>query len=219
MDGQVKKMVLVPADLVSKQRPVDQQLTEIDQDMQNILASPGIPADVKMKLYGDALARHGVKRREAERPLQIHQQVIQKRGPDIELMRGVPDSKKEAAEALLKFLQDTPGIQWNEKKEMVVNGESIQGSNMVDLFHHAARDKSLNTLPIGWHQFMEALQRNNVPRMALGNRNLTKEPTTVSTQTETPQLPSSSRPRHTSRIINRTPQKGKGVLKFVSLYK
>ena len=228
----MKKMVLVPSDLIPKQRPVDQQMSDLDEDMQKILASPGIPIDIKMKLYSDALARYGVKRREAEQPVQMAIQEVPPRvfPSDQDLLRNVPERKRGSAEALLSFLKDTPGVQFNERKELMLNGQPMAGTNVFDLFHHTVRDKSMNNLPIGWNEFYTALRRGNVPRMALGNRNIPEDIGTTSyaaTQTTPQQLSTSSAqttpirasPITRSRVYKPTPQTGKGILKFDSLYK
>ena len=229
MDGQVKKMVLVPADLVARKRPVDQQLTNIEQGMQDILSTPGLPADVLMKLYGDALARYDVKRKEAERPLAMA--VQQKPTVNEDLLASIPKSKTEAGEAMLKFLRDTPTIQWNERKELVLNGAPVAGTNLVDLFNYVVRD--LSNPPVGHMEFLEALHSNNVPQLALGNKRLRVEPPAVApvpaqfpvvtqspaaspNQYATPNAgrapPAGDTPRRlrTRVIYNRTQQSGKG---------
>lgn len=235
----MRKMILVPADLVPKHRPVDQQVAQLDQDMQNVLANSNVPADVTMKLYNDALTRYGLKQREAERPVAITMHHDVPLFPENFLQR-IPPTKLEAAESMLSFLRATPAIKWSVKKELVIDGEAVSGSNAVDLFHHAVRDKSMANVPTGWEQFHRVLLQNNVPRIALDNRNLYPE-----TQTRIPVRSASVRPpdrrrqpqetpdrrtqpqetpaasphyfRH-SRVVKRSPQGGKGVFKFESLY-
>ena len=173
-----------------------------------------------------------MKRQEAEQPLEMPINTTPcHETPKLlneELLRGVPDAKKQAAEALLTFLRQTPSIQWTERKELLLKGQPLAGSNLLDLFHHAVRDKSMNTKPTGWDEFLGALQQNNVPRLALGNKNIHRPPpqnvgtqagvatTSAASRTPIPAIP----PYLRSRTVTASPKKqsGKGRgFKFVSM--
>jgi hypothetical protein len=52
---------------------------------------------------------------------------------------------------------------WNEKGELKYNGETVQGSNLVDLVNDVLRKRKYFN-PQGWETFGEALREANVPQ-------------------------------------------------------
>lgn len=239
----VRKMALVPADFLKQHmRPVDQQLSGLDEEMNGILQLPGVAADVKMKLYEDALTRYTLKRKQADQPIQVPikstappppvqgqdaQPVAEVGRPAVygveraQLLRHTPGPKQQAVETLMDFVERTPGITFNNKKELVVNGQAVVGSNAIDLLQQAVRDKSMTKLPPGWNAFFDLLVQHNVPKLALGNRYLNKpwKGRVVAPPAATrPSPPTTSGTRRT-RVFKATPAKGHESFRFVSLNK
>ena len=228
----VKKFAREPADMVSHQpRAVEQQLTELDAQMQKVLHSQGIPADIKLKLYGDALARFNVRKKEVQAPIEVPLKEVTKPAVNKTLdpqkfLRLIPSRKLEAAEGLLDFLNTTQGIRWSSTKELLVDGRTIPGSNAYDLFDYAIRDKAPSSKPAGWDAFSELLHRFNVPKSLLANRTL-KRNTSGPPHRGGPRGP--ARPSATpvtvtltaARVFRASPQSGRGrrKFKFDSLYK
>jgi hypothetical protein len=59
-------------------------------------------------------------------------------------------------------------ISWNEKEELKYKGETVQGSNVVDLVNDVqSKRKYFN--PQGWETFGEALREANVPQDLIGH--------------------------------------------------
>ena len=76
---------------------------------------------------------------------------------------------KQKAEYLWKKIKSIPEIQWNERGELKYQGETIKGTNVVDLVNDLLRKrKAFN--PQGWEVFGDALREANVPQDLIGNR-------------------------------------------------
>ncbi|MCP4458739.1 MAG: hypothetical protein GY816_12060 [Cytophagales bacterium] len=172
-----KKMALVPADFASAERhqPVKNQLNKLDEQMTRIVNS-NAAADVKFKLYNHILRQHNEMGDQMKKPQKI---VIKNEGreprikhelPRQRMTSEVPSSKRAHAKKLVEHLESSD-IEFNTENELIFNGKTIDGSNMIDLFDHATRDR-VRTAPIGWDYFKIKLRETNVPRDAIGNRNV-----------------------------------------------
>jgi hypothetical protein len=60
-------------------------------------------------------------------------------------------------------MKSSPDISWNEKGELKYKGETVQGSNVVDLVNGVLRKRKYFN-PQGWETFGEALREANVPQ-------------------------------------------------------
>ena len=59
---------------------------------------------------------------------------------------------KAKVQLLLKKMKSSPDISWNEKEELKYKGETVQGSNVVDLVNDVlSKRKYFN--PQGWETF------------------------------------------------------------------
>ena len=56
----------------------------------------------------------------------------------------------------------SPDISWNEKGKLKYKGETVQGSNVVDLVNDVLHKMEYFN-PQGWETFGEALREANVP--------------------------------------------------------
>jgi hypothetical protein len=75
---------------------------------------------------------------------------------------------KAKVQLLLKKMKSSPDISWNEKEELKYKGETVQGSNVVDLVNDVlSKRKYFN--PQGWETFGEALREANVPHNLIGH--------------------------------------------------
>ena len=64
---------------------------------------------------------------------------------------------KAKVQLLLKKIKSNPDISWNEKRELQYKGETVQGSNVVELVNDVvSKRKYFN--PQGWETVGEALR-------------------------------------------------------------
>ncbi|MCP4473328.1 MAG: hypothetical protein GY821_01895 [Gammaproteobacteria bacterium] len=148
---------------------------QLDQEMNEILQS-NAPSDVKLKLYNHILRQHGEVGEQMKKPQKVAF-VTEKRQPKPKtelpkqrLLSGLPPTKVEFAKKLIDHLE-SGNVEFNTNNELVLNGDRVEGSNVVDLFDYTTRDRQ-KTPPIGWNQFKKKLADTNVPRGAIGNRNV-----------------------------------------------
>lgn len=87
------------------------------------------------------------------------------------LKMSAPKVLQKKAEALMFFLIQHNVINWNDQGEILVNGEAIKGSHIVDLIKNVL---SRNTAhhPTGYKKFYEILKVNNTPSSLMINEDL-----------------------------------------------
>ena len=64
-------------------------------------------------------------------------------------------------------MEADPYIAWSEKGELKYKGETVRGSNVVDLVNDVLRKRKYFN-PQGWETFGEALREANVPQDLIG---------------------------------------------------
>jgi hypothetical protein len=70
---------------------------------------------------------------------------------------------KTKAELLVRKMKAHPNIAWSEKGELKYKGETVRGSNVVDLVNDVLRKRKYFNLQ-GWETFGETLVEANVPQ-------------------------------------------------------
>ena len=124
------------------------------------------------------------------------------------LIQSVPVTLSKKAKLLLGHIKDTTNLKWNERGEIISNGQPVAGSNLQDLVHETVRArKHLGDAPTGWDTFSHFLRTSNVPQDLIGNKsrwNLNATSETDRSRTEervtAKKRDSSSWPRQTSPI-------------------
>ena len=163
--------------------PVEQKvqaMDTLDKKMQSTLEREDLPTDERLKLYDQALYRYRKlyddyrptpKTVKVEPSMAVQEESIQKQGEselEKEVIDSVPKTLKGKAELLLKKLKSSPDISWNEKGELKYRGETVKGSNVVDLVNDVLRKRKYFN-PEGWETFGEALREANVPQDLIGH--------------------------------------------------
>jgi hypothetical protein len=87
---------------------------------------------------------------------------------DNEILESVPKTMKAKVQLLLKKMKSSPDISLNEKGELKYKGETVQGSNVVDLVNNVLSKRQYFN-PQGWETFGEALREANVPQYLIGH--------------------------------------------------
>lgn len=168
---------LIHADQHRPRPPVDQRvqvMDTLDREMKQVLTREDVPAEDRLKLHDQALFRYrnvlDDYRPSRLPPQQPATQPTPETETDIEreIMESVPKSHKGKAALLLKRMKASPDISWNEKGELKYKGDTVRGSNVVDLVNDVLRKrKTFN--PEGWETFGDALREANVPQDLVGH--------------------------------------------------
>jgi hypothetical protein len=102
------------------------------------------------------------------RPVAVAPEPVKQDLINNEILESVPKTMKAKVQLLLKKMKSSPDISWNEKEELKYKGETVQGSNVVDLVVDVlSKRKYFN--PQGWQTFGEALREANVPQDLIGH--------------------------------------------------
>ena len=83
-------------------------------------------------------------------------------------MDSVPKTMKTKAELLERKMKADPNIAWSEKGELKYKGETVRGSNVVDLVNDVLHKRKYFN-PQGWETFGEVLREANVPQNLIGH--------------------------------------------------
>ena len=139
----------------------------LDKKMQTILEREDLSEDERLKLYDQSFTRYlNVYDDYRPRPVAVAPESVKQDMVDDEILETVPKTMK--AQLLLKKMKSSPNISWNEKGELKYKGETVQGSNVVDLVNDVLRKRNYFN-PQGWETFGEALRETNVPQDLIGH--------------------------------------------------
>ena len=119
--------------------PVEQRVRFMDtleKKMQTILEREDLSADEFLKLHDQSFTRYlNVHDNYRSRPVTVASEPVKQDLIDNEILESVPKTMKAKAQLLLKKMKSSPDISWNEKGELKYKGETVQGSNVVNLVY------------------------------------------------------------------------------------
>ena len=162
--------------------PLASSLSSLDQTMQAILQNPSVGDDyTKAQHYSQALQRY---LRQAdqyrERPLgkvivkEIESVEDAKSDKDVsqikQLLRGtLPPSLIRGGTTLAETLADLPEVNWDDKLQLIVDGKTVENSNIVDLLSDLGRKKKTSKPPKGMNELLTVFKERNIARSLIPN--------------------------------------------------
>lgn len=186
-----KKMALVDPKLLeslnhprSPPNPIVASMSVLDTEMKQVLDSDHDAVD-KVQAYNQILQRYLLqlaKHTEPEfrvRPGASYEnkEIVKDQFKEVKLdsvekdvLETVPKPFLKKAHILMKRLRNNANVQWNEKGEVILNGNHIRGSNLADLVNDVLRNRKNMANPIGWEAFASHLQEMNIPQELVGNK-------------------------------------------------
>lgn len=197
-------MVLVPENYLSNMQQQQQQqyrnvqanplvrsLTDLDAEMNSILARQDITDDEKLKLYNQVLNKYlEYDRQRKEKnplPVKVIGSIDEKEKPnnskfknektieiEDEIIDSVPKNSKSKARLLINRLKRNSDVMfWNDRGELTYDGKAVPGTSIVDLVRDAMGDRKRFN-PIQSELFSRGLARVNTPLDWIGNENRKK---------------------------------------------
>ena len=165
--------------------PVEQRVKDmdtLDKKMESILEREDLSTDERLKLYDQSFTRYlnvhddywprpVVSKVSTSPPAVIETET--KDAIEEEILESVPKTMKTKAELLVRKMKADPSIAWSEKGELKYKGETVRGSNVVDLVNDVLRKRKYFN-PQGWETFGEALREANVPQDLIGHEDCWK---------------------------------------------
>lgn len=184
-----EKMIIIPAEMWEnekiqnkyRQEPTFQALDTIKKNLEGIMDDPDIPDYDKVKFATYLQLRY--KRIFENRPKDTTRvRLIDETGPpNIKPEAGkknvneivdniLKKNPKKLADDLLNFIQKDGSLSWDEKDQLVINGNSIPGTNIINLTQDIV-DKKYKSLPppIGADIFVQHLRQIGTPMKFVDN--------------------------------------------------
>ena len=173
-------------------------ISTLDHTISNILNSnTGVDEYTKAQQYSQALQRYlNLSDTYRDRPLgkitmkddtSVNESEIDDNIEVKALLRQtLPTTLRGKGDALLDHLKSLPGIKWDRKQQLIVDGKTILDSNIVDLVSDLVRDRKTIQGPKGWTELSEVLVRNNIPRALIPNTIRRESLSRVTPSKETP---------------------------------
>ena len=169
-----KKMKLVPVEWVEQTKSprgeLKVTLEGIDSEMQKILSSK-LPADVKLKLYQNALGSYIREHERIYDPVEVRIQADKPSMADNNtIVASVSEHQQATAERLLSHLSQSSRFSWNSENEILIDQQRLPGTNIFQLVRDFVSPGRKGTKkPLGCEEFAKLLRDTKVPREAVKN--------------------------------------------------
>ena len=235
----VKRLVLVSEHMADTPKkalvpPLTAQVNQLDSEMNSLLKRQDMTQDEKVKLYDQTLQRYLTyydKRMQKPvrvsmvHPEPVETEEIEKELPEEseppgeienDILESVPTTMKSRALQLVNKLKANKDIVgWNDHGQMVFEGRTIPGTNVIDLINDTLRQRK-NFNPAGWQLFAKALGRLNVPEGIIRNEERLNMVKTYRNKPSSPDIPltSSQLPMVTRRVKTKTKRARKNPYKW-----
>jgi hypothetical protein len=171
------KVYLVPEDVIQswraeqRDRAMDQPVTiarqTVDSNMGTVLESDKSDYD-KYLLFAQEMAKFQQYREQQQQPLTRPMTSVPTELED-QLLSSIPKTYKTKASALWKYLKSDKDVQWDEHGRLILRGQVIPQSHMIDLVHDALRPRKKAKRAAGWSELSHHLAQNNIPQELIGN--------------------------------------------------
>ena len=191
------------------QAPTKKSLSALDKEMREVLETDISDSD-KVFQYNQILQRYRTYDEKSNQPVTVKidpNTISQSLKPDY-LSRKIPEQvlcltpitfRAKAAE-ILDRIQESGHMSWDDKGQLVLDGKSVENSNMVDLVNDVVRNRKTTSPPVGWQAFATGLRSLNIPEEIIGNRdriqyirsNVPQLATSLSPASDAPRTPQDS---------------------------
>jgi hypothetical protein len=180
-----RAMLLVPPELHSKLK--QENLSELDKEMHQILFSTENSDEIKWKLYSQSLQRYlhyaremnknvevEMKEKEYRDPLKKQNHLTQRQKHLIQLDENLPPELQEQGKKLYKLLSESKIIKWNKNGELTMDDKLVRGSDIVEFVSIGVKPKQV-IVPKGFNRFAELLDDSALPHQYFGPNILAEE--------------------------------------------
>ena len=122
--------------------------------------------------------------------------------------------KSRALQLVNKLKANKDVVGWNDHGQMVFEGRTIPGTNVIDLVNDTLRQRK-NFNPAGWQLFAKALGRLNVPEGIIRNEERLNMVKTYRNKPSSPDIPlTSSQLPMATRVKTKTKRSRKNPYKW-----
>ncbi|GIX81311.1 uncharacterized protein CDAR_251131 [Caerostris darwini] len=170
-----RKLILVPEDRVE----VADQLTDLDNKMQEIIRTKGLPEREKMNQYLQVLQKfvkiHHPRQERTEEDSEKEEDVKSDSEKEdsitTKILKAAPVRYLNTARNILDFIKEKPSVlSWTPDGEIVYKGKHLHRTNIVKLVVDLLRNRKQS--PAGSKEFHLALKEMNVPASYIMNKKI-----------------------------------------------
>lgn len=175
-------MAIVPPEMVAAYRFYKPEI-RIEDNISHILEESKLPDDMKVKLLNQLIVRYRHTIYKPGEPLQVNdresesqviEQPIQRETEKVSekdmnhILISIPERLRNFIPLIAEKLKSQE-YSWNKDGEFLKKGEPLPHTNIVDLFSYLMRNTK-DEPPIGFYEFIEAIDQSKVPLRWVGNR-------------------------------------------------
>ena len=148
-------------------------MSRIDTSISDILKEDKLPEETKANLVTNQLGKFLHYKNRVQFPHETkwnesNQKNVTKGLTGGDIAKTVPIKFRKKAEQLAEFLKSSGQVSWTDTGRLVLQGQEVQNTNIVDLINDALRQRKTFTPP-GWENFAKELRRLNAPKELVGN--------------------------------------------------
>lgn len=163
-----RKFILVPND--REQQFTEEHLSDLDNQMHNILSKKNIDENVKVKQYLQVLQKY-VTFPELSRKQENSIQKEEDRSPEEDIVSSAPVKHRDTSKKIIQFLNNYKDIiSWTASKELVLRGIVLPGTNVDNLFNFLLRNQ--RNKPKGFEELKSVLDELGFPLDFIKNKYL-----------------------------------------------
>ena len=162
----------IPSDFLKE------KLYSLDEEMNRILNNKSLPPEEKAKLYNLALEDYILfteKYTDRQHGFVVPPQttLLSHREEVTDLLRStlettLPRTYRKKGNIVLDYLERSDDISWSPSGQVIIKGEVIPGSNIIELLHHKIRyRRKPSSPPTGFDKFEQLLNTLNLPEGVL----------------------------------------------------
>ena len=162
--------------------PLANSLSSLDQKMQGILQNRWGGDDyAKAQIYSQALQRYLHRADQfRERPLgnvtlnENESAAKDKPEKDVNFIKSLlrvtlPESFIKGGTSLADAMDNLPGISLDDKLQLIVDGKTVENSNIVGLLSDLSRKKKTSKPPKGMEELLGVFKERNIPKSLIIN--------------------------------------------------
>lgn len=166
-----KKIIMVPHDIAHNKRPIDDIINKLENELETVMKNKHTAVDVKLAKYNQVFHRYNKMMQKKQHPFTLSvQEEAESPYPDELILKDMPQKQVKNAETLLRHVRNNPHIRLSDTGEVIIHGNIIHGSNIVDLIHDFSRESKVRAPAIGAEIFAKILQNANIPLENIGNK-------------------------------------------------